>query len=53
MLTRASSDDVDALLRRCTVLENEVATLGNALKSRQGSNEAGLMGKIEALVGGN
>ena len=42
MSTRASSDDVDALLRRCTVLENEVANLGDALKSNQGSNEAGL-----------
>ena len=53
MSTRASSDDVDALLCRCTVLENEVATLGNALKSNQGSTEAGLIGKIYAQVGEN
>ena len=52
MSTRASSDDVDALLRRCTVLEYEVDTLGDALKSNKG-NEIGLMGKIEAQVGGN
>ena len=53
MSTRASSDDVDALLCRCTVLESEVATLGNALKSNQGSNEAGLIRLIEAQVIGN
>ena len=53
MSTRASSDDVDALLRRCTVLESGLATLGNALKSSQGSNEAGLVRKIEAQVGEN
>ena len=44
MSSRACSDDVDALLRRCTVLEGKVATLGDALKSSQWSNETGLMG---------
>ena len=53
MSTRASSDDVDALLCRCIVLENEVATLGDVLKSNQGSTEAGLIGKIYAQVGEN
>ena len=50
MSSGASSDDVYALLRRCTVLESEVATLGNALKYNQGSNEAGLILKIDAQV---
>ena len=53
MSTRASSDDVDGILCRCTVLESEVATMDDVLRSNQGSNEAGLIGLIEAQVGGN
>ena len=53
VLTRASSDDVDALLRVCSVLENKVATLGDVFISNQGSTDSGLMRKIEAQVGGN
>ena len=53
MSTRASSDNVDALLCRCAVLESEVATLDDAFRSNQGSNEPGLMGNIEAQVGGD
>ena len=51
--TKSNSDDVGALLRRCAVLESEVATLGDALKSFQGSNVSGLVGEIDAQVGGN
>ena len=53
MSTRASLNDVEALLHRCTVLESKVATLANALKSNQGSNEAGLIRLIEAQEGEN
>ena len=48
MTTRASLDDVNSLLRRCTVLESKVATLGNTLKSNQRINETGLM-KIKKI----
>ena len=44
MSTRATSDDADAFLRRCTVLESEVATMGDALRSNRESDEAGLIG---------
>ena len=53
MSTRANSDDVDALLRRCTALESDYNYPGRFIKSNQGSNETGLMGEIDAQVGGN
>ena len=49
MSTIASSDNVDALLRRCTFIECKV----DSLKSNQGSNETGVMGEAEAREGGS